>query len=304
MLLRSLRRCWVALLVSGGGLGAVTLPGEARGDLVPPPGIEAEEVPVLPAVPGPPAPSPAPPGVASPAAAPLQFTVLVGLLSEQFVARCTDEPGDAAVRWVFPHLEAGFVTLEPDSRVDLQPLLGRPVLLHGRVPPGVGPHRPAGGVSCRPQQMRDDMVDGRDGVRLLRGLPPGVVLPARFGVSAAAPFDGLTARRQDGELVVGVTNVTDHPWPDLVLTVHYEGCYGKPGAPSRDFRTPRLLPGESVAAHFPLLHEVPATHPVRRGRELHVPVSVQLASSSPQVALDLDLPLRLLGVRVDCPPRR
>lgn len=213
---------------------------------------------------------------------------VLGFLTEQADKQCVD----GRVEWVNPHPEVGF-TRVVGTDVALEALQKRAVIVTGREAKDAAPpvkYDP----ECPMMQMRSDWVEGRDGIRVER-VGRGV---AAMHVTSAAPWDGLAAKVKKGALVVTLKEDLGAP---VSVTVHYEGCYGKPGATAR---TLAAKPGKAL--RFPLaddeLHDKPRKG-MEEGIARHVPVSVTLSGDVPGLVLALDLPLWALGVSVECPKR-
>ena len=212
---------------------------------------------------------------------PTQEFSLVGLLTRQGERQCTAS-GD--VRWLHPRHEIGFVRLVSEG-VSLADYEDRIVIATGDVVPA--PHRypvVQRGV-CPEMQRRMDWVEGPGGIRIRHGVGPRI---PGFLVRRVRAFDGLTVAREGSELVVTFTNPLPETLIDVVLTMHYEGCYGKPGAMTQEMAFHRLRPKQRALAHFPLVGRIAGGSP---GREVHRAWSIQVQGSAEDAAFDLDVPV-------------
>lgn len=234
-----------------------------------------------------------PPRAAAHKPAPLPTThALFGVVTEQASLDCQrGVPGDTPVeRWGPPYYEIGFVRLV-DPAFDPKPLVGRPVLALGTPRDGPAPARPD---TCLAHQMRSDWIYGKSGVRVRRTRPPHVA----FHPTSVTPLgdEVLTARRTGDQIEITFHNPLDRPLTDLVLTLHHEGCYGKPGATERAAATPALPPGEAFTARLPAIVDIEG----RRGAH-HAAAAVTITATGEAVGFDLDVPLAALGAAVACP---
>lgn len=223
---------------------------------------------------------------------------LVGVVTEQAHLSCegAEQPfaGGQEV-WSDPYHELGFVRLVPGAGVDAASAEGRPVVVLGAPAAGPTPARPMG---CDMMQMRDDWVYGKSGMRLRRGSPPHVAFRAE---ALHVVADLLVAERVAGatptEARVQITlrNPLDRPLKGLALTLHHEGCYGKPGTTAETARRETLAPGARWTVSLPAFVD----RKQGRGR-WHAASSITLDAAAERVAFDLDVSLRSLGVEVDC----
>ena len=245
------------------------------------------------------------PGLLPPSAAAAESgpRYLLGRLTEQHVRVCAG--GEAS--WEHAHFEAGFVWLLPEPGVDLAPLVGKPVLLEGEPAAPPPEAREPDPRQCPQVQARSDYVFGKDGVRLRREMPEASARAAAFRVRAARALGGVTLSRAGDRLVAAFSNELPVALEGLSLRLHYEGCYGKPGAPTESKSFSSLAPKKTARAEFPLT----VTHDyarevkwVPKGKLLHVPASLQIICVTPQVICDLDLAVALFeGAAIECPDR-
>jgi hypothetical protein len=215
--------------------------------------------------------------------------LLLGVLSEQFTRKCLAN-GET---WVDPHEEVGFVRLVPGK--ELSPtaarrgLRGKIVVVHGR--PRTDFRAPAvkHDGRCPEAQMRSDHVWARGGARVRRS---GGAALAGFEAQRLEAFTGLAVTLERGELRARFRNTLDRELTDLALTMHYEGCYGKPGTTAETRRFPRVRAGAEVRASFPAL--VTTTRLAGKSRTAgtfrahHAASSLQVTAQGAGVHFDLD----------------
>ncbi|MCB9551501.1 MAG: hypothetical protein H6705_06390 [Myxococcales bacterium] len=217
---------------------------------------------------------------------------LFGVVTEQAPLHCDrGAPGDPPTeRWGAPYYEIGFVRLV-DPAFDPKPLVGRPVLALGTPRDGPAPDRPD---NCLAHQMRSDWIYGKSGIRVRRTHPPHTA----FHPSSVTPLGAevLSAHRTGDQIEITFHNPLDRPLTDLVLTLHHEGCYGKPLAAERAAATPALPPGEAFTARLPAIVDIEG----RRGTH-HAAAAVTITATGEAVGFDLDVPLAALGAAVACP---
>jgi hypothetical protein len=221
--------------------------------------------------------------------------LLVGVLSEQHQQRCL--PGRQ--EWVDAHDEVGFVRLvAPPARSRAwASLRGKLVVARGRAAADFRPPRVEHKGECPQAQMRSDMVWAKQGFRLRRA---GAPLLGAFEASRVEPLAGLTVAQANGKVTVGFRNTLGRPLAQVVLTLHYEGCYGKPGSTSSEHRAGLLAPGAATSAELPAF----VTRPGPPGQaRVHHAFSLQLRASAAGVHVDLDRRLSDEGAAVPCPPR-
>ncbi len=218
-------------------------------------------------------------------------TALVGVLTEQADRLCTAQGDD----WVNKHFQVGYVELVGEVP-DAKALLGKPVIVTGAVVP-----RPAHPVvkhtaECQVMQMRSDWEVSYNGMRVRRTEPSGV---DGFRVDAIKPLEGLTGAKEGEEVVVTFTNKTKAPLSEVVIELHYEGCYGKPGRGTERRRAPTLKPNSTAKARGPLILTKHARHKDRA----HALRAVNVVAKGSHVVFDLSVDALELGVAVECPRR-
>ncbi len=224
---------------------------------------------------------------------------LVGVLTEQGHLQCKGGDGTpwggGEEVWTDPYHEVGFVRLvTADSKAAAH--VGALVVALGAPAAGPAPARPSG---CNAMQMRSDWVYGKSGMRVKRTTPPHVA----FAAAEVRPLDGLLGveriaqpRGPTGDtLKITLTNPFDRPLSALALTLHHEGCYGKPGATAETGHRATLAAGERWTV------ELPAFVNRKQGRgRWHAAAAITLAAKGERIAFDLDVPLGTLGVAVAC----
>jgi hypothetical protein len=226
-----------------------------------------------------------------------QPTMLVGILSEQWDRLCN---GTQEADWIRPHLEVGFVRLVPNTKVDFKPYFKKPVVLQGGVPKDyvLEPVKHTG--DCPGMQARNDWVFGKSGVRVLRSKPKGASSIKFFQADKVTKFSGLDVKKVGDKLEVTFENSLAKPLSGVAVSLHYEGCYGKPGAPTKTKELGPVKPGQEVTVPFDVLYSMEMQGRLR-GLQHHVAYSVQITTTSKEVVFDLDWPLHHLGLK--CPER-
>ncbi len=227
--------------------------------------------------------------------------MLVGVVHAAGTRVC-DAAGNE--RWINRHQQIGFTRVTSAKPL---PAGSVPVVAHGRplaeAPIGTEP-MPDDAAPCPQAQMRDDWVETPEGMRVRRGGGPGL---AAFAVDRVVPFAGLTATLEgDDALRVRFENTLDRTLePPVEIIVHYEGCYGKPGATSRAFPNPGgLVPGAAVEETLPTFDYRERV----RGRGVddtarHRASSIEVRAKGANVHFDFDVDLDALGVKVECDER-
>lgn len=227
-----------------------------------------------------------------PGKGPAEEVQLVGFVTEQGQKRClkgwTDE-------WLDVHHQVGFTRLT--GRVDAKPFVRKPVVVTGlidsqfkwpKIPPNTG--------ECPMAQMRSDWIEGKNGIRIRR---------TRLGIgalrhTAIRELKGLVATHTDGQLAIRFTNDLGKALKNVEITVHYEGCFGKPGATSRTDKLGALQPGAAAQVKGPAVKTF-SENP--RGHH-YAASTVHISASGDKVYFDLDVPLHALGASVHCPKRK
>ncbi|MCA9518063.1 MAG: hypothetical protein KC635_24160, partial [Myxococcales bacterium] len=209
------------------------------------------------------------------------YRFLVGELTAEGVEVCK---ADGTEEWVNPHHAVGFTVLKPKEGLSLDALEGQVVVLRGAVDPKGMRFPPVRyEAECLPKQMRSDWVISKSGIRLQReGM--GEVGPA-FAVEGAEAWPGFEVTRSGDTLHVKLENTFEEPLVSVVVTVHYEGCYGKPGTAEEKAQAPVLAHGEKLERDFPAFVEEASNTP---NRTTHRAFSVQLQARSKEVAFDFD----------------
>ncbi|MCC6523470.1 MAG: hypothetical protein IT373_12500 [Polyangiaceae bacterium] len=225
-------------------------------------------------------------------------SVLLGVVHEQGTAYCTDRARNDP-HFTARFFSAGFVPLL--GALDaVRALHGRPAVLFGRPstrPPAPEIRIPEPHVDCMPIQARSDWVPSPDGILVRRDAGPAL---AGFEVRAARPFAGLAAKLAGTGVRVAVDTPLAVPLASLALVAHYEGCYGKPGTTSRTVGLGDLAPHGHAEAAVEVF-DVEADAP--QGRSDHVLASLALHAATEGIYFDLDVPVRALGLDLECPER-
>lgn len=246
--------------------------------------------------------APAKPAVAPPAggAAPTATTattaagrvVLLGVASRQHRHVC-DPP--MTERWVDPHIEVGWIELVGPHATEAEPLLGKLVVVEGAAAPA--PDRPRNGdsMSCPGHQMRDDWVLSSSGMRIRRDRSAAARALVALRPERVREYRGLEIRRNGGDLAITFRNDLGVEMRRLTLTLHYEGCHGKPGRTERAQTVERLAPGAETRITFPAAVRLADGPPGRAEFAAH---SLQLDAEGP-VTLDADVSTPT----VECPDR-
>jgi len=219
--------------------------------------------------------------------------VVIGRMSEQGTKLCKK---DWQVEWVDRHMEVGFVRVIGEL-AKLKSHEGRLLMVEGTVDTKFPTKAVTHEAECPIPQMRSDWVEGYQGIRIRRN----PALPfSKIRMSRATPVK-LAATSPGATVDVSFTNPLDKPLKNLTVTVHHEGCYGKPGATSaaKTFKT--VGAGETVTMSAP---RIIVSQQNRRGGN-HAARAITLSANTPKgVYLDTDVPLSDLGVYVPCPNRK
>ncbi|MCA9681043.1 MAG: hypothetical protein KC457_02535 [Myxococcales bacterium] len=218
-------------------------------------------------------------------------------------------PDGNSQTWLNLRPTLGWVTTSGVDEAVLEPLMGKPVLARGRAasaPPSAP--TPTGGQPCPMMQMRSDWVQTPRGIRIDRGHRVDI---EHFEATSVRPLDELTVTLEEDRLLATLQNPLPFALTDLTLRMHYEGCYGKPGSTSIAAETvARLEPGQSLSHSFPVIAEHDEPGPRKGGStRSHLASAIVLevgGAESPEgaeVYVDLDVGLRNLGLRLECPDR-
>jgi hypothetical protein len=202
-------------------------------------------------------------------------------------------------QWIDLHYEVGFTPLVvDDARArEVEPLHKRAAIVFGHVqaPPPANPV-PSGG-ECPLYQMRSDWVVTAEGIRI----PRGARAAEGIAVERIVPFEGLAVERAGDTLKFALTNALEVPLADkLTLTLHYEGCFGKPGSTMRSqIREGELAPGDTWRAELPAFVHDPEG---QDGRQVFRADSIELRAEGKGVAFDFDAGFHEIGAEgVPCP---
>lgn len=218
---------------------------------------------------------------------------VLGRMTEQGQKLCKK---DWQVEWVDRHMQVGFVRVIGELK-KLKKHQGRLLMLEGTVDTQFPIQAVTHQAECPIPQMRSDWVEGYQGTRVRRNAS----LPfAMIRMTRATPVQ-LTAKSEGKTIDVSFTNPLKTPMTGLTVTIHHEGCYRKPGSTSASKTFKTVKPGETVTMTAPRIIDSQQTR--RRGHHAARAVTLQ-ASHANSVYLDVDVPLRDLGVIVPCPNRR
>ncbi len=202
--------------------------------------------------------------------------------------------------WVNLYYLAGFTPLVLDdaTRRDVEALYRRPAIVFGHVTAPPQPDPVPGGGECPIYQMRSDWVITAEGMRI----PRGTRAAEAVAVERVAPFDGLHVDLRNAMLQISLTNPFEVPLEGLIITVNYEGCFGKPSSDARTTPHARALPpGETWRTEAPLFIEDPDAP---TGRQVYNSSSIEVRARGQDIAFDFDATFHEIGVpSVSCPKR-
>jgi len=215
--------------------------------------------------------------------------VLIGVVTAQGTRLCD---GSRDGKWIDLRHEIGFVRAL--GEVALAEYEGRALVAEGQRVSSYESEVPEHTGECpMPMQMRSDWVEGPSGIRVRRADRP---FPA-FRVRSVRPFDGVAARLVGDVVTISVRNTLGRALEDVVVTLHYEGCFGKPGTRQQTAVLGALAPGQAGEVSLPGWHH---DEDGPRGRSDYRGWSLRLGTSTAGVTFDLDLHLHRLGVEIDC----
>jgi hypothetical protein len=221
--------------------------------------------------------------------------MLVGQVKQQAQRRCLK---GFKTEWINPYYAIGFSRLLSSNRF-LAMYAGKIIVAYGTPKPLFAPPTVKHGDRCPPMQMRNDWVAGKHGMRLRRGTPVGAPAPSAFAVTRIERFSGLTVKAVGDKLRVALKNRLRRPLKNVVVVMHYEGCYGKPGAPHLLRALGKLAIGAKKSVTFPS-HYIRAIPRGRHRARRHVAYSLQLASATPNTYFAFDVGLSAF---LKTPPR-
>jgi hypothetical protein len=225
----------------------------------------------------------------------------LGFVGQTGIEHCPKEFDDT--KWLNVRSTLGFI---PTSGASLEPWMGKPVLAKGQAIPDP-PRKPMEYKPCPVMQMRGDWVNTPQGIRIDRQDHPAI---EHFSVSSVEPLTGLSAKREGDEFTVSFDNPLPFDLAEMTMTVHYEGCYSKPGSMHQSTETQPMGTNTTVVEWFPIVAEEDGPPGERKGgpsARVHLAESLELSAKSaaggPTLYVDLDVPLAALGVSLDCPER-
>lgn len=218
----------------------------------------------------------------------------VGVLSQRGSPDCSS----GKEQWVDTQPVIGWISTNPLSDEQAK-WLDFPVVAHGKWTEA--PSAPATTIKgeCPPPQARSDWRFTPRGVRVQRG--GGRSGGQHLERDYLQPLVDLTAVANGEEIVVDFRNPLPVALNDVVIRVHYEGCMGKPGTMSREHPVGTLEPRAGAQARLPRLAGRANADPDRPLD--HAARSVQIEANGTDATFDLDVSLRILDVKVECPDR-
>jgi len=220
-----------------------------------------------------------------------QKGLLIGVLQKQGIRSC-DKKGK--VTWLKQHHEVGFVWLLGKTAA-ANKLAGKLVVVEGKTanrPQVTYPPQ----QTCPIMQSRSDWQPGLNGIRRRRSTSNPI---AAFKARSIRAFDGLSIKRKKKQLVVTLKNTLGRNIESLTLSMHYEGCYGKPGTMRVERKIKALAKKKSARLTFPIFSENPRRH---RGHRRHIASSLAISSKAVGLYFDFDWPLyRDKSFNLRCP---
>jgi hypothetical protein len=199
--------------------------------------------------------------------------------------------------WLAVQPTLGWVTTSGAAAAELEALMDLPVLARGSV--GPKPALPPLAVEpapCPIMQMRSDWVNTPRGIRVHRTTPTGA---DHFHSTSVRRLDELKAVVAGEQVTASFENPLPFALTGVRLRMHYEGCYGKPGATSMESEALRLGPGERLEHAFPLLEQKDPKR-VHRAAALVLEIAASEGPADAKVWTDLDVSLHRLGVDFEC----
>jgi hypothetical protein len=280
----SRRVCFVSVVVVA-GCGSAEAP--ARGERASAPAAAAQPAKATAAAAVAPTPDETPDPDAAVVARPDDL-YLLGRVGQDGVLSCADPTQRT---WLHVTPTIGTVPVGGVTEAEAATLMGKAVVAIGTR--GVAPTRPPLDiVPCPPMQMREDWIDTPQGILMHQGSGPPLPF---FEATVVREIEGFVARREGDQIAVDVTNPLPIPMTAVEVTLHYEGCFGKPGSIGETSTVAELEPDATTTLTWEALHT--------RGDRSFRAYSVQWRAAAPHVVFDLDVPLSALGAVVECPPR-
>lgn len=215
--------------------------------------------------------------------------------SQVGVQHCPD--GSYESEWIGVQRTLGWVTTSGPAEAELDAMMDLPVLARGRA--GAAPPRPPLSVDLKPcpqMQMRSDWVYTPRGMRSRRTQP---VAAEHFHISSVRRLDELKVVAKRSRVTASFVNPLPFALTDVRLRMHYEGCYGKPGATQIESPSVTLQPGEQLEHEFP---QIDAPTPERVHRAAAIVLTIGGSEGPPQATVwaDLDVSLYKLGLAFEC----
>lgn len=179
----------------------------------------------------------------------------------------------------------------------LEALMDLPVLARGSAgPKPATPPLEVEPAPCPVMQMRSDWVNTPRGIRARRTSPTGA---EHFHLTSVRRLDELKAVLAEDRVTASFENPLPFALTGVRLRMHYEGCYGKPGATELASQVQRLGPGERLEHVFPLLEKADPKR-VHRAAVLVLEIAGSEGPADAKVWTDLDVSLHELGIDFEC----
>ncbi len=223
-------------------------------------------------------------------------------VSQTGVEHC---PNGVDFEWLDVQPTLGWTPTSGAAAASLDALMDLPVLARGYA--GSAPERPPLGVEPKPcpiMQMRSDWVSTPRGTRVRRTPPTA----EHFFSSSVRRLDELRVELDGDRILASFENPLPFALTGVRLRMHYEGCYGKPGATSRESEAVALAPGEVLRHEFSRIAEQDHAGPRKGGptarRHAAAALVLEIAGGEgppeAKVWADLDVSLRKLGIEFSC----
>lgn len=199
--------------------------------------------------------------------------------------------------WLDVQPTLGWVRTSGPATAELDALMDLPVLARGSA--GPAPERPPLAVQpapCPMMQMRSDWVNTPRGMRARRTAP---VEAEHFNITSVRRLDELKVVAKGERVTASFDNPLPFALTDVRLRMHYEGCYGKPGATTHESPSVTLQPGERLEHEFAVF-DAPDPKRVHRAAAIVLEIGGSEAPPAAKVWADLDVSLHRLGVKFEC----
>lgn len=199
--------------------------------------------------------------------------------------------------WLGIQPTLGWVTTSGSATAELDALMDLPVLARGRV--GPKPERPPLAVEpapCPEMQMRSDWVNTPRGMRARR---TARVDAEHFHLTSVRRLEELQVVAKGDRAVASFENPLPFALTNVRLRMHYEGCYGKPGATRHESPSVTLQPGERLEHEFAVF-DAPDPKRVHRAAAIELVIGGSEGPPDSAVWADVDVSLHRLGVKFEC----